>query len=270
MARPDRLAPERGVTLTELLVALAIFGLVMAGVITTWTKAQEAYFVGSDVAELQQNVRTALDFMVREIQSTGRDATVCAFDYAFGGGTDCTNAKVTRCTTQLTAISATQSTFYNSINGCQSVFAIPVADATTTRLRIRADRNDNGSVARETAADPDDPNNEDVIYELRTGSPCPTGVPACITRHASPDSGATSPEAMIAVDVSTLIFEYFPKAGLVAGCTVAAGPCNAFTPSSQADADAIQRIRITVKAFSQVAGNDVYRTLVSDVMLKNR
>jgi prepilin-type N-terminal cleavage/methylation domain-containing protein len=255
---------ERGITLTELLVALAIFGLIMTGVIVTWTKAQEAYFVGSDIAELQQNVRTALDFMVREIQAAGRDVTACAFDFAFGGATDCTASgggnKVDQCATQ---IGGAQGTYYDSVNGCLNVFVMPIADATPTRLRVRADRNGNGTIARGTAADPDDTNDEDVLYQLETASAnCPTGVPACVTRDEGP-----GPVAMIAVDVSSLIFEYFPRVGY-AGCTAA--PCAAFSPASQSDADNIQRIRITVQAFSQVAGNDVIRTLISDVMLRNR
>lgn len=250
---------ERGVTLTELLVALAIFGLIMAGVIATWTKAQEAYFVGSDIAEIQQNVRTALDFMVREFQSTGRDVTACAFDFQGPGLTDCDASKVGTCAT---LIGGAQGTFYSGGGGCQNVYAMPFADATQTRLRIRADRNDNGTIAR-SGSTPADGNDEDVLYQLETASAnCPTGVPACITR----DEGL-GPVAMIAVDVSNLIFEYFPKVGY-AGCTAA--PCTAFVPASQADADNIQRIRITVVAFSKVAGNDVTRTLISDIELRNR
>ena len=256
----DRLVAQRGVTLTELLVALAIFGLIMTGVIATWTKAQEAYFVGSDVAELQQNVRTALDFMVREIASAGRDVSACAFDFQGPGLTDCDGAKVSRCQTQ---IGGAQGTYYNSINGCQNVYAIPFADATLTRLRIRADRNDNGTIARGSSATPADGNNEDVLYQLETASVnCPTGVPACITR----DEGL-GPVAMIAVDVSNLIFTYFPTVGS-GGCATA--PCAAFTPANQPDADNIQRVRITVNALSIVAGNTITRSLISDVMLRNR
>ena len=75
-------------------MTLALFAMVMAGVVGTWGKAQEAYFVGSESAEVQQNVRAAMDFMVRELRSTGRDATVCAFDYATSTTTDCDGAKV--------------------------------------------------------------------------------------------------------------------------------------------------------------------------------
>jgi prepilin-type N-terminal cleavage/methylation domain-containing protein len=273
MDRGYRRRGEQGITLTELMVALAIFALVMTGVIATWTKAQEAYFVGSDLAELQQNVRTALDFMVREIQAAGRDMTACAFDFAFGGSTDCTASgggnKVAACAAQ---IGGAQGTFYSTYTvpagdggggpGCSNTYAIPVANATGTTLRVRADRNDNGTIGAALAT-PADGNDENVLYQLQTTAPpCPEGVPACITR----DEGA-GPVAMIAVDVSSLIFTYFPKVGY-AGCSTA--PCSAFVPANQADADNIQRVQITVQALSVVAGNTVTRTLVSDVFLRNR
>ena len=69
MTRPPResLRDARGYTLTELAVTLALFGMLMAGVMMTWSKTQQAYFVGSEAAENQQNVRAAIDFMVREL-----------------------------------------------------------------------------------------------------------------------------------------------------------------------------------------------------------
>ena len=91
----------RGLSLTELIVTLALFALVMVGVVGTWGKAQEAYFVGSETAEVQQNVRAAMDFMAREIRSGGRDATVCAFDYATSATVDCDGVKVANCTARL-------------------------------------------------------------------------------------------------------------------------------------------------------------------------
>ena len=91
----------RGLSLTELVVTMALFALVMVGVVGTWGKAQEAYFIGSESAEVQQNVRAAMDFMVREIRSAGRDATVCAFDYSTSSTVDCDGVKVANCTARL-------------------------------------------------------------------------------------------------------------------------------------------------------------------------
>ena len=58
------LRDTRGLSLMELVITLALFAMVMAGVVGTWGKAQEAYFIGSETAEVQQNVRAAMDFMV--------------------------------------------------------------------------------------------------------------------------------------------------------------------------------------------------------------
>ena len=270
MSVTSMIRSERGVTLIEMTVTMAIFAIVFLGVVGVWSKGQEAYFVGSELAETQQNVRTALDFMTREIQAAGRDVTLCAFDFAGPGLPDCTIARRAACATDLNLGSPggtpippnVQGTFYASVSGCNNIFALPSGNATSQTIRVLADRNDNGTIAR-SGATPVDGADEDVTYAYSTGSPpCPTGVPACITR----DDG-TGPVAMIAVDVSTLIFAYYPIPGY-AGCVTA--PCSSFVPGSQSDADNIGRIRITITAVQNVAGNVVRRTLISDVQLRNR
>ena len=60
---------ERGFTLTELLVACAIIGMVMAGIFTLQQQGQSAYLWGSARVEVQQNARLALDLMTRELRS---------------------------------------------------------------------------------------------------------------------------------------------------------------------------------------------------------
>ena len=267
------LRDARGVTLTELVVTLALFAIVMAGVVGTWGKAQEAYFVGSESAEIQQNVRAAIDFMVRELRSAGRDVTVCAFDYATSSTTDCDGAKVTNCTTRLAGSGTPTWQTGNGVGGpgCTGLYALPVAQATATTLRIRSDRNHNGRIAGlgnaiTSPASAADRGEEDVLYALSTSN-CPPGVAQCITR----DDG-TGPVAMVAVDINGLTFTYFPRANF-GPCAGVANPCNnAFTLplSSQAQADNIGRIRISVQAQQQTAGHTVSRTLVTEIMLRNR
>jgi prepilin-type N-terminal cleavage/methylation domain-containing protein len=63
------LGNQRGFTLAELLVALAVVGLVMAGVFVVQRGGQEAYLLGSNRVETQQNARVALDLMTRELRS---------------------------------------------------------------------------------------------------------------------------------------------------------------------------------------------------------
>jgi len=273
--RSRLLRSTHGLSLAELVVTMALFALVMAGVVTTWGKAQEAYFVGSESAEIQQNVRAAIDFMVREIRSTGRDVTTCAFDYATDVTTDCDAAKVTTCTTRMNAAGMPTSPTWQTANGvggpgCTSLYAIPFAQATATALRIRSDRNSNGRIAgmgnAVTSGGGADKGEEDVLYQLSTSN-CPPGVPQCITR----DDG-TGPVAMVAVDINGLTFTYYPRPNF-GPCAGVANPCNiAFTLplTTQAQADNIGRIRISVQAQQQTVGQTISRTLVTEVTLRNR
>jgi type II secretory pathway pseudopilin PulG len=267
------LRDTRGLSLTELIVTLALFTMVMVGVVGTWGKAQEAYFVGSESAEVQQNVRAAIDFMVREFRSTGRDATICAFDYASAVTTDCDGSKVTRCTAKLAGTGTPTWETANGLGGpgCTGLYAIPFAEATATTIRIRSDRNHNGRIAGRgnaitSPASAADRGEEDVLYALSTTN-CPPGVPQCITR----DDG-TGPVAMVAVDINGLAFTYYPRPNF-GPCAGVANPCNnAFSLplASQAQADNIGRIRIVVQAQQVIAGQTVSRTLTTEVTLKNR
>lgn len=60
---------ERGFTLAELLVSVAVIGVVMAGVLILQQQGQIAYLWGSARVEAQQNARLALDLMSRELRS---------------------------------------------------------------------------------------------------------------------------------------------------------------------------------------------------------
>jgi len=263
----------RGLSLTELVVTMALFALVMVGVVGTWGKAQEAYFIGSESAEVQQNVRAAMDFMVREIRSAGRDATVCAFDYSTSSTVDCDGVKVANCTARLAGSGTPTWETANGIGGpgCTGLYAVPFGQATATTLRIRSDRNHNGRIgglgnAITSPASAADRGEEDVLYALSTAN-CPPGVPQCITR----DDG-TGPVAMVAVDINGLTFTYYPRANF-GPCAGQANPCNfAFSLplSSQSQADNIGRIRISVQAQQLIAGQTVSRTLVTEVTLRNR
>ncbi len=259
-----RFRDERGITLTELAVTLALFGMIMTGVMLTWSKTQQAYFVGSEAAENQQNVRAAIDFMVRELRATGRDVTVCAFDYSGPTSLDCTATKVDNCrvTKNLQALGYTA-------NGCQNIFAIPFAQATATTIQILSDRNDNGTVAGTANSSAADEGAENVVYARATGSPpCPAGVSACITR----DDG-TGPVAMVAIDITGLTFTYYPRPGFP--------PCDAIPPqnpcppfalpfANQQQADNIGRINIVVTSQTTIGGDQVNRRLETDIILKNR
>jgi prepilin-type N-terminal cleavage/methylation domain-containing protein len=266
------LRDPRGVTLTELVVTLALFAIVMAAVVGVWGKAQEAYFFGAESAEVQQNVRAAIDFMVREIRSTGRDVTICAFDYRTADASDCDGDKIILCSARLIGTGSPPWWADNGGGvGCTGLFAIPYSQATATTLRIRSDRNHNGRIAGRgnaitSPASEADRGEEDVLYALSTTN-CTPGVPQCITR----DDG-TGPVAMVAVDINGLTFTYYPRPNF-GPCTGVANPCNnafALPLNHQEQADNIGRIRIQVQAQQVIGGQTVSRTLITEVTLKNR
>lgn len=66
---------EHGYTLTELLAAMAVLGLLMAGLFATLRSGQATYGFGAARAEVQQNARVALDRMLHELR-TGTKVTV--------------------------------------------------------------------------------------------------------------------------------------------------------------------------------------------------
>jgi type IV pilus assembly protein PilW len=72
------MAPWRGASgfsLPELLVSLAVIGLVMAGVFTLLQAGLGAYALGTARVEAQQSARIALERMVKELREAGYDPT---------------------------------------------------------------------------------------------------------------------------------------------------------------------------------------------------
>lgn len=64
-----------GFTLPEILITLAIGGVVMAAVMSSFYTQHRAYLVHDEVVEMQQNLRQAMDLMIREIRMAGYDPT---------------------------------------------------------------------------------------------------------------------------------------------------------------------------------------------------
>lgn len=62
-----------GFTLIELVITLAVSGILMAGVYTAFLSQQNSYLAQEQVAEMQQNIRAGLDMMVRDIRMAGFD-----------------------------------------------------------------------------------------------------------------------------------------------------------------------------------------------------
>ena len=62
---------SRGVSLIELLVALVISAIIIAGIYRTFIRQQKTYTVQEQVVDMQQNVRLAVGQMMREIRQAG-------------------------------------------------------------------------------------------------------------------------------------------------------------------------------------------------------
>jgi len=62
---------SRGVTLIELLIALIISAILVAGIYRTFIHQQKSYATQEQVADMQQNVRVAINRMIREIRMAG-------------------------------------------------------------------------------------------------------------------------------------------------------------------------------------------------------
>lgn len=110
MMSPTRArADQRGFTLTELLVAIAIVGLVMTGLLTLLMAGNESYLAGANQVEAQAAVRAGLERMTQEIREAG---------YNPWGLPPCTVGLVPpACMDAIVNQSATQFTIQNDWNG---------------------------------------------------------------------------------------------------------------------------------------------------------
>src|SRR4030042_2304765 len=79
---------KRGLTLIELLVVLVISSILIAGIYRTFIGQQHTYTVQEQVVDMQQNVRMAINQMVREIRmgGFGRQDTGTSNNGVLGGG----------------------------------------------------------------------------------------------------------------------------------------------------------------------------------------
>lgn len=65
----------KGFTLVELMMTLAISGIVAASVYTAYISQQRVYLAQDQVAEMQQNLRAAINLMASEMRMAGFDPT---------------------------------------------------------------------------------------------------------------------------------------------------------------------------------------------------
>jgi len=73
--KDSKMRCNRGFTLPELLVSVAIAGIVMSGIYSAYSSQQRSYIVQEQVAAMQQNLRASMDLMEREIRMAAYDPT---------------------------------------------------------------------------------------------------------------------------------------------------------------------------------------------------
>jgi prepilin-type N-terminal cleavage/methylation domain-containing protein len=71
---------RRGFTLSELLVAVAIIGLVMAGLLTLLVQGNQSYLTGSNQAEAQAVARATIERMTVDLREAGYDPRGTGFN----------------------------------------------------------------------------------------------------------------------------------------------------------------------------------------------
>lgn len=115
-------------TLVEILIAMVMVGIVMAGVYTVFISTNRSYHTQDRVAEAQQRVRVGIDSMVRDIRMAGLDPAVDpAIDPVDGNGAG-------------------------------------IKEATATKLRLTADFDMNGVIDNQDGASP--VNQERITYDF--------------------------------------------------------------------------------------------------------
>lgn len=65
---------QKGITLIELLVAFAICGIVVGGIYRVFITQTKAYTIHDQVVEVQQNIRTAMEILLRDLRMAGYDS----------------------------------------------------------------------------------------------------------------------------------------------------------------------------------------------------
>ncbi len=64
---------QRGFTLVEILIALAISGLLLTAVYAAFQSQQKSYLTQDQVAEVQQNIRAGVSTLIQELRMAGYD-----------------------------------------------------------------------------------------------------------------------------------------------------------------------------------------------------
>jgi len=143
------LRDQRGFSLAELLVVVAVFGLMLSGLLFVQMQGQQSYLMGSRRVEAQQNGRVALELMVRELRSaqsvtaipsetdiTFVDGTGATIRYRLAGNTiDRVTGGVT--TPLIGGVQAFTATYFSAFNGATNTGTMTGIPANVRLVRIQ-------------------------------------------------------------------------------------------------------------------------------------
>jgi prepilin-type N-terminal cleavage/methylation domain-containing protein len=143
------LRDQRGFTLTELLVVATVLGMILAGVVFVQMQGQQAYLFGSHRVEVQQNNRSALERLVKELRAaqsvtaipsasdlTFVDENGVTIHYQLAGTT--LNRTVAGTTTGLIGgVQALTMTYYSAWNGATNTGTVTTAPGSVSLIRVQ-------------------------------------------------------------------------------------------------------------------------------------
>lgn len=91
---------NQGFTIVELMVAMVVSLLAMAAIYSTFLAQHRSYQIQGEAADMQQNIRTAMYYMQREIRMAGNDPYTTG-NFGFASGTPMANASVIQFTSDI-------------------------------------------------------------------------------------------------------------------------------------------------------------------------
>ncbi len=124
---------NQGFTLVELMITLAMSGIIVAAIYSAYIIQQKSYYTQGQVVEMQQNIRAGLEMMSSEIRMAGYDP----------GG---------KAGAAITTATQTQLAFSQDLNGNGSVAAVPANPNENIWYSFDTDDTDDNGIANDTTS----------------------------------------------------------------------------------------------------------------------
>jgi prepilin-type N-terminal cleavage/methylation domain-containing protein len=276
MTRLNMPSKNRGVTLIELLIALVISSILIAALYRTFIGQQKTYMVQDQVVDMQQNVRVAINKMMREIRMAGFGSVGDVLSQIGGvnGFTDVITPNDDSITIvggfrQISALAADAAGGQNKITMANATEASEFDGAIHHYLSVGG--LESNTVQSRTGAD--------LTLDKPLRVTYPVGTPVfkihAITYGIRDDSGTpvlfrnlysnttSSQRETVAENIENVQFEYFDADGNLRALPIA-------------DSGIIRMIRVTVRARTNIVdpdykGGDGFRrrTIASNIQIRN-